>query len=87
MGIHLPNFLYIEDNKRNKITNFIEVNGLFKIGQHSANDRVLTTYLSNMEANIQVWHERLGHLGIQKMKEPKKMDDKIDFIKIDLNHL
>ena len=63
------------------------VNGLFKIGQHPSNGRALASYLSNKEAKIQVWYERLGHIGIQKMKELKKMDDKIHFIKNELNHL
>jgi hypothetical protein len=77
----------LKTKKGKRITNLIINNGLFKIGQHSADDRVLASYLSNKVTNIQVWHERLGHIGIQKMKVLKKMDDKIDFIKSDLNHL
>jgi hypothetical protein len=76
---------FIEDKKGNKIKNLVEICGLFKIGQHPTDDRALASYLSNKEGNIQVWYERLGHISIQKMKELKKIDDKIDFIKSDLN--
>jgi hypothetical protein len=73
---------FIEDKEGNKITNLIEINGLFKIGQHQVDDKALASYLSNKEANIQIWHQRLGHIGVQNMKKFKKMDDKLTSSKV-----
>ena len=85
LDIHLAKEIFIEDKEGNKITNLVEINALFKIGKHLANDMALVSHLTNKKTNIQVWHERLCHIGTQKMKELKKMDGKIVYIKSELN--
>jgi hypothetical protein len=50
LNIHVVKEIFIKNKRRNKITNFVVDNGLFKIGQYLIDDRTLAPYLLIKEA-------------------------------------
>ena len=54
LNIHVAKEVFIKSKKRNKITNFIVDNGLFKISQYLTDDRTLAPYLLIKEAKNHV---------------------------------
>ena len=70
--------IYIEDKHGKRVIHLEEINGFFKIGNNPQDKKALTSYSSTNVPKIQIWHEKLSHIGFQKMKDLKDLED-IDF--------
>ena len=78
-GIHLGQDIYIEDKHGKRVTHLEEINGLFKIDNNPHDNKALISYSSTDAPKLQIWHERLDHIGFQKMKDLKDLEKDIDF--------
>ena len=71
--------IYIEDKHCKRVIHLEEINGLFKIGNNPQDDKALTSYSSTDVPKLQIWHEKLDHIGFHKMKDLKDLEKDIDF--------